>query len=156
MNMPSPFNPRILRGVGSVAIGFALAALGVHCDPASAGIASGAFNVNIALHLPGSGSGPGNPSSGFCRSEPSTGTFGAIVTFVCRTNSIVTLGAPQSAVAWVPIHGGAYRFIHLESKGLPDRVVRIGIDGYTGIGTVTSWRVVTLTERDYLEMMIGW
>lgn len=155
MNFPKPDKPPTSPIASAFAIGFALA-LGVWGVPAAAGLSSGQFNVNIELHVPGSGSGPGNPNSGFCRSEPSAATFGAIVTFVCRTGSIVDLGAPKSAVAWVPIHGGAYRFIHLESKGLPDRLVRIGVDGYTGIGTVTSWRVVTLAERDYLEMMIGW
>jgi len=156
MNVSRPFETRAFLRASGVAIGFALAALGVQSVPAFAGIGSGTFNVIIDLSLPESGSGPGTPSSGFCRSEPGAGTFGAIVTFVCSTGSIVDLGAPKSAVSWVPIHGGAYRFIHLESKGLPDRVVRIGIDGYTGTGTVTSWRVVTLAERDYLEMMIGW
>ena len=29
-------------------------------------------------------------------------------------------------------------------------------DETMGLGTVTSWRVIRLANRDYLEMMVGW
>ena len=30
------------------------------------------------------------------------------------------------------------------------------VDESTGAGTVTSWRVIRLSNRDYLELMVGW
>lgn len=30
------------------------------------------------------------------------------------------------------------------------------IDESMGLGTVTSWRVIRIADRDYLEMMVGW
>jgi hypothetical protein len=30
------------------------------------------------------------------------------------------------------------------------------VDETMGLGTVTSWRVIRLANRDYLEMMVGW
>jgi hypothetical protein len=30
------------------------------------------------------------------------------------------------------------------------------VDGMMSTGTVTSWRVVSLPKRDYLEIMVGW
>jgi len=30
------------------------------------------------------------------------------------------------------------------------------VDQTMGLGTVTSWRVIRLANRDYLEMMVGW
>lgn len=30
------------------------------------------------------------------------------------------------------------------------------VDGMMSTGTVTSWRVINLPKRDYLEIMVGW
>ena len=30
------------------------------------------------------------------------------------------------------------------------------VDLYSGAGTITSWRIVRLTNREYLEMTVGW
>ena len=30
------------------------------------------------------------------------------------------------------------------------------VDGMMSTGTVTSWRVISLPKRDYLEIMVGW
>ena len=30
------------------------------------------------------------------------------------------------------------------------------VDGMMTTGTVTSWRVIRLVNRDYLEIMVGW
>ena len=30
------------------------------------------------------------------------------------------------------------------------------VDSYTGAGTATSWRLLKLNNRDYLEMMLHW
>ena len=50
------------------------------------------------------------------------------------------------------MHGGSYRFATqiLWSDWIE------GLDGNIGTGTVTSWRIVNLANRDYLELMLGW
>ena len=50
------------------------------------------------------------------------------------------------------MHGGAYRYATqvLWSDWLE------GTDSTFGTGTVTSWRIVNLANRDYLELMLGW
>ena len=30
------------------------------------------------------------------------------------------------------------------------------VDGQMGTGTLTSWRIVHVADREYLEMMVGW
>jgi len=32
----------------------------------------------------------------------------------------------------------------------------IAVDGQMGTGTLTSWRIVHVANREYLEMMVGW
>lgn len=32
----------------------------------------------------------------------------------------------------------------------------ITVDGQMGTGTLTSWRIVHVANREYLEMMVGW
>jgi hypothetical protein len=107
----------------------------------------------IELHTGGVSSAS---NSAFCRVGPGPSTFGAIVTIVCATGAVVGVEAPRMAVPWAPIHGGAYRFTRLTGNDLPGTPFFGGIDSYTGVGTVTSWRMVNLTDRDYLEMMFGW
>jgi len=124
---------------------------------AGAGAGSGQFNVNINLHNNGSsGTSNGTSNSAFCRIGPGPRTFGAIVTIVCSTGVVVDIEAPRTAVPWAPIHGGAYRFNHLSEDELPGTRYLGGVDSYTGVGTITSWRLVNLPDRDYLEMLVGW
>jgi hypothetical protein len=107
----------------------------------------------VAVQTIGSGS-PKNPvsDSAFCRSNTLRGSFGATVTVVCKTGTVVDIEALGNGAPWKPTHGGAYRFI-----------TRFAVAGdyrdtisSRGVGTVTSWRTVNLHDRDYLELLIGW
>lgn len=124
-----------------------VAALGFSVAPASAATVSGQFNVTVAL---------AGSAAGFCSSGPGDATFGTIVTVVCATGAWVNTRAPGATVPWAPIHGGAYRFIRLTNHELPLTGIHGGIDTFLGVGTVTSWRLVSLADRDYLEMLTGW
>ena len=133
---------------------FSLAVLlGVSAVSTHAGSASGQFNVTVELQP---ATGPVAPSSAFCVKGPGPDTFGAIVTIVCATGVVVDVKAPRTAAPWVPIHGGAYRYTHLAGQELPGGRLMGGIDSYTGVGTVTTWRRVSLPDQDYLEMLVGW
>jgi len=46
--------------------------------------------------------------------------------------------------------------MHIAENELPGRRLAGGVDSYTGPGTITSWRMVSLADRDYLEIQIGW
>jgi len=54
---------------------------------------------------------------------------------------------------WTEIPDGPFRYVNLLS-GTSE--ILGTVDSYAGSGTVTSWRVVNLADRDYIEMMIGW
>lgn len=113
---------------------------------AQADQASATFNVTVKQVT-------GTPASAFCRRSNAAGSFGATVTVVCATGSVVNLSPPQAGTSWAPAHGGAYRFVTLLSgtgKFLGT------LDTYTGAGTVTAWQIVSRDERDYLELTIGW
>ena len=51
------------------------------------------------------------------------------------------------------MHGGAYRYLVQVRRA--DEVLAT-VDSYTGLGTVTSWRVIRLANRDYVELTVGW
>ena len=109
---------------------------------------SAGFNVVVRVG--------GETNAGFCSRHSDPSTFGAIVNIVCATGVVVSLEAPKNAVAWTPIHGGAYRFTRVS----PDEIwgvqyVQTALS-YTGVGTVTSWRMVSLADREYLELLVDW
>lgn len=112
----------------------------VHAAPGS-----GQFNVTATLQ-------PASSPTVFCRTNPGGLTFGAIVTVVCSTGTVVDISPSSTGMPWAPMHGGAYRYI------LPGRAVDLPgtIDSYVGAGTTTSWRVIKLSNLDYLELMVGW
>lgn len=92
-----------------------------------------------------------SPGSDFCRIRDMPGAFGAIVTVVCSTGVVVQVDAPSAQSSSLPIHGGAYRFLPPVSwAGL------MSDDMTAGLGTVTSWRVIKLADRDLLEMTVRW
>ena len=141
---------RFLAGALGIGLASGLIWAGAALAAPSAG---NQFNVAVRLLNPGGV--PAVPASAFCRVGPTRLTFGAIVTVVCATGAVVNVESPPAAVHWAPLHGGAYRF-----NRLADEVQGVEfpgtIDSYIGLGTVTSWRWVTLPNRDYLELQLGW
>jgi hypothetical protein len=130
----------------------AVAFLAPACE-AVAAPGSGQFRVTSTLIT---GVAPPGQESAFCTRGPDTTTFGAVVTVVCATGAVVDIRPPGAAGRFLPIHGGAYRFMHV-SEFLPSGAQYPGgIDVYTGVGTVTTWRIINLADRDYLEMLMGW
>jgi hypothetical protein len=81
------------------------------------------------------------------------GSYGSVVTVVCATGVVVEIWPPDSRSSWGPAHGGSYRFLPPVSLA---GVMSGSLDMNTGLGTVTSWRVITLVDRDYLEMTVRW
>lgn len=129
--------------------------LGLLALPAQAAQRSGQFAVTVNL-LSASNPVASNPTlqkTIFCRSSPAL-AFGAIVTVVCSTGAVVDISAPANDIPRTPMHSGgsANRYILQGSGGgLPGIV-----DSYIGPGTTSSWRMVQLTDRDYLELLVGW
>jgi len=119
--------------------------LGISAGSASAGQASGQFNVTVNLQAAS--------SSEFCRSTNAPGSFGAIVTVVCSTGAMVDLSPGRTGMPWAPMHGGAHRYLFLVRE---DGNLLGAIDSYVGVGTVTSWRVARVADWDYIEMLVGW
>lgn len=96
---------------------------------------------------------PGIPVSAFCTKNNIPSAHGAIVTIVCATGAVVDIEPGKNASAATPTHGGAYRYVtHVTASG----VLQDTVDPFGGAGTTTAWRVVHLSERDYLEMTLGW
>jgi hypothetical protein len=132
--------------------GFLLAAAP---EPASAqdSRASATFSVTVnlvgqngALPLPG-----GNGA--FCINRDKPDAFGARVIVICKTGEIVQLAGSDPENLWLPIHGGANRYIaNLTNSGS----YRGTVNGYMSAGTVASWRQVSFTNRDYLELLVAW
>jgi hypothetical protein len=118
---------------------------------AIAGTASSAFDVQVRIGTPEPPPPPPPPPppGDFCRSLL-PGSFGAMVTVVCSTGVVVEVAPSQRGNPTAAVHGGAYRFF------LPVGLAEPGKPWETGAGTVTSWRVVHLEDRSYLEMTVGW
>ena len=105
-----------------------------------------AFTVAVTLNK------SATSSTGLCSSNTGVGAFGATVTVVCTTGIITGLEAVGTGMPWKPTHGGAYRFLtRVSSDSLSGTV-----DSYTGAGTSTAYRIVSLAGRDYIEMTVGW
>lgn len=119
--------------------------------PVSAGQTAGQFLVTAKLQS-GAG-GVGGASSAFCRTSDLPGAFGAVITVVCSTRAIVAITPGRSGAPLSPMHGGVYQFATRVWRS--NDAVEIA-DLTTGAGTTTSWRVVTLANREYLEMTLAW
>lgn len=138
----------------------AAALLGVFSAAGHAAQNSGAFSVAInlqrgaALLNTGIAAPTGNTTAaGLCRSGAGIGVFGATMTVVCATGAIVDFQGDSSRLPWTSGQDSSYRFmlnVYREGEYLGT------VDSYMGIGTVTSWRMVKLHNRDYLEMMVHW
>lgn len=117
---------------------------------ANAGQATSKFMVEVTLE---NGLPPVPSESAFCRVRNMPGAYGAVVTVVCSTGVVVEIGPPANQASWLPIHGGSYRFLPPVSLA---GVMSSGSDMDTGLGTVTSWRVFKVADRDFLEMTVRW
>jgi len=126
------------------------AALMINVGSLYAGQTSAQFNVTVqlqsnALPLPG---------NGFCRITDDPRAFGAAVTVACSTGTVVELSPGRAGMPVSPMHGGAYRFI-TQIWGAGPGVFDAAEDGW-GAGTTTSWRVIHLANREYVEMTVAW
>lgn len=101
---------------------------------------------------PVGGAGSGNNGYGFCRNSSTPGAFGATVTVVCATGSIVDI-EPGRSIPWSPMHGGSFRYV---TQAYWNGEWIDTIDNPPGTGTITSWRVVRLANRSFLELTVGW
>jgi len=92
-------------------------------------------------------------NTAFCINRDSKDSFGARVIVICQTGEVVQMAASDPENPWLPIHGGANRYIaNLTNFGS----YRGTVDGYMSAGTVASWRQVSFTDRDYLELIVAW
>lgn len=153
-----------------------IAVSGLSAAPVNAGQASASFNVTATLQSANSSAtATPTPTTGFCTMNTGSGSFGATVTIVCATGEVTGIAATgTSSSSLRSINGGAYLFGNLAGDGSGYGLLRAPgagetsgdesgdgrifgrIDNYTGAGTVTSWRTVTLPEWDYIEMQLGW
>jgi hypothetical protein len=135
---------RILRAAACVlAIAAAGTAQGAHTESR--------FNVEVTLEM--GSQVPALSDSGLCRISNMPGAFGAVVTVVCATGVVVEIWSPNSHSSWLPTHGGSYRFLPPVSLA---GVMSGSLDMNTGLGTVTSWRVIKMADHDLLEMTVRW
>ncbi len=104
---------------------------------------------------PGPGGGGGNAGigNGLCLNTTSADNFGARATVVCSTGALVDLAPGRSNNPWIPMHGGAFRYV---TQVFWNGDWIDSIDDSPGSGTVTSWRRVNLANREYLEITVGW
>lgn len=130
------------------------AALVLSASQGNAAPVSGQFNITVNLQTGGGGGGGGSgPGSAFCVSHNAPGSFGATVTVVCSTGAFVDISPSQARPPWTPTHGGSFRYatqVFWNGDWLES------LDDRLGTGTITSWRVVNLMNRNYLEMTVGW
>lgn len=128
--------------------------------PSHAGQSTGQFPVTINLQ---GASAPAatpagtssTPATAFCRSGTMVGAFGSPVTVVCATGITGTTGMPTgvSSLPWTSMPDNTYRFMLSNYR---DGEQFHETYSYGGAGTVASWRMIKLNDRDYLEMMLHW
>ena len=125
-------------------------ALGFAAVPVNAAQVSGSFNVTVNLQ---SANSPTLPQTIFCRTNPGGLAFGAMVTVVCSTGAVVDIFPGRMGRSGSPMHGGAYRYV-TQVFWNGDWVE--SLDDTPGTGTITSWRMVSLLNRNYIELTVGW
>lgn len=109
--------------------------------------ASSQFAVNINLYPGGNHS-----NAGLCRSSTRIGNFGEVVIIECSTGKTIHVADSVSVLPWSAAQDGQYRFV----TQLAGADVPLDSDRFSGVGTVTSWRIVNLADWEYLELMVGW
>lgn len=133
--------------------GFLVAMVPAMTSAASTATASTA-TFNVTVNLAGE---HGTPLPGadvaFCINRDKPDSFGAKVIVSCQTGDIVQMAGSDAENPWLPIHGGANRYIANLTNFSSYRGT---VDGYMSAGTVASWRQVSFTDRDYLELLVAW
>jgi hypothetical protein len=124
------------------------AVLGLAALPAHTAQVGGQFSVTVSV-LPG----VQIPNTALCRVTNLPGSFGATVTVVCSTGAVVDVSMAGRGLPPTVANGGAFRFLTSVFRG---GAVLGTVDSDTGPGTMTSWRIVNLDDRDYFEMLVGW
>ena len=121
--------------------------------PLQAGQGTGQFPV--AINLQGAPAPVAAPASILCRSNAMVGTFGSSVTVVCTTGvaALAAVSPGTGKLPWTPMPDNTYRFM-LSSYANGGQYH--AVDDYFGAGTVATWRMIKLNDRDYLEMMLHW
>jgi hypothetical protein len=148
MNKATHFKAHTHRAAAAGKLLFLAVLLGGWMIPSQAAQTTAPFTLTINLQ----DSSSVTPNAGLCRSTSMIGTFGASMTVFCATGAITSFTGDTSTLPWTTMQDSSYRFV--------TQVTRAGellgtIDIYTG-GTVTSWRVIRLANRDYLEMIVHW
>jgi hypothetical protein len=133
------------RTAGALALA---ALLWMGAGAACAGQANAPFSVSVSLQKAGA-----FPDSAFCRMDNLPGAFGATITVVCSTGVVVDVSPSRPGPPLAPMHGGAYRYLTQVSAA---GQILGTVDIYSGLGTITSWRVVRLVDREYVEMTLNW
>jgi len=128
----------------ALTVGFAASISGVH-----AGQTNSLFDVSVTLKTKAS-----PIASDFCRITDDPRAYGAIVTVVCSTGAVVAISPGRQGQPVAPMHGGVYQFV-IQGWSPGDRP-DFADDYNHAVGTTTSWRVLHLANREYLEMTIAW
>lgn len=122
---------------GALVLGLAIAASGWAAQDGAS------FAVTVDLRK--------GPSAGTCQTTPESPGESSVVSIDCGAKP----PPPAVPVAAAPAarDARAFRFVIPNGEG---NLRYGGVDLYAGTGTITSWRVVHLSDWDYLEMTVGW
>lgn len=109
--------------------------------------ASGAFNVLVNLQ---------SHPTGICISTTLSQQTNALVRVTCQGEQFVSI-EPRKGRPFLGTHGGAHRIALTSIKTAPSGWLHPGeLDPWIGRGTITSLRVLNLTERDErLELLVS-
>jgi len=91
-------------------------------------------------------------TGGLCRDSSKIGAFGSEVVVMCTTGRTVGISGRSTNLPESPVQDGMYRYVTLGTAGESLGTLK----SYTAAGTVTSWRVVNLAKREYIEMTVSW
>ena len=115
----------------------ALAALILALTSAQAGESQARFGVSVTLQT------DAPPEFGACKTGEVIHDKGITATVSCVPLPVPKQPAESRVVSSVLFHISRGTWL-----GTADETM--------GLGTVTSWRVIRLANRDYLELMVGW
>ncbi len=95
----------------------------------------------------------GIPSAGLCHSSTQTNTLGKSIIVTCSPGEAVSTTGDKTAPLWTSALDGAQYFA---TQITGDDVSSYTLNSYAEGATLTSWRVVNLANRDYLELKVDW